>query len=145
MNQIAALLDFSEATDRVVDLAQKLALGLGAQLWLLHVEAPDPDFVGYEAGPQSVRDNVADEMHQHHRRLQQLADSARQAGIETTALLLQGPTVEALVEKARQLDTDLLVMGTHGRSGLKKLLLGSVSDGVLRSAHCPVLLVQDRS
>lgn len=135
-------MDFSTATNQVLDHARKLVTE-HSHLWLLHVEAPDPDFVGYDAGPQSVRDSVAKEMHQHHARLQALAEQCREQGLQCTALLLQGPTVQALVDKSSELGIDFLVVGSHGH-GLKQLILGSVSDGLLRKAHCPVVVVSPR-
>lgn len=143
MLKIAVALDFAPATEEILEHAQKLARAAQSHLWLLHVEAPDPDFVGYEVGPQTVRDSVATEMHQHHSRLQGLARQCREHGLDTTALLLQGPTVDALAEKAEELAVDFLVVGSHGH-GLKQLLLGSVSDGLLRKAPCPVVVVRCR-
>jgi nucleotide-binding universal stress UspA family protein len=142
MIQILAALDFSEATPKVIQQAEFLAGGLNAHLWLVHVEAPNPDFVGYDVGPQSVRDNVAAKVHSDHQILQDLADNCRALGIETTALLLQGPSVETIVQKAKEVKAKIIVIGSHGKSGLRKLLLGSVSDGVMREAHCPVLVVR---
>lgn len=143
MLKIAVALDFAPATEEILEQAQKLARGTESHLWLLHVEAPDPDFVGYEVGPQTVRDSVATEMHEHHSRLQELAQKCRGEGLSTTALLLQGPTVEALAEKTEELGVDFLVVGSHGH-GLKQLILGSVSDGLLRRASCPVVVVRCR-
>ena len=101
MLNIAAALDFSPATQEVLKTAKKVLQGNeSGHLWLLHVEAPEPDFVGYDVGPQTVRDNVASEIHRDHAKLQELADRCRQEGLGTTALLLQGPTVQALVDKS---------------------------------------------
>ena len=72
MLKIAVALDFSDSTQQILDYAKKLADSAGSELWLLHVEAPEPDFVGYEVGPESVRDSVASEIHQDHTELQKL-------------------------------------------------------------------------
>lgn len=143
MLKIAVALDFAPATEEILEQAKKLARGVECHFWLMHVEAPNPDFVGYEVGPQTVRDSVASEMHQDHARLQALARQCREQGLNTTALLLQGPTVQALAEKTADLGVDFLVVGSHGH-GLKQLLLGSVSDGLLRKAPCPVVVVRCR-
>lgn len=142
MKKILAAIDFSEATPRLMEQAEKLALGLGAHLWLVHVEPPDPEFVGYDAGPQSVRNGVAREIHRDHQTLQDLADNCRAVGVETTALLLQGPSADAITGKAEELGVDFIIMGSHGRTGLRKLLMGSVSEQVMREAHCPVMVVK---
>lgn len=59
---------------------------------------------------------------------------------ETT--LLEGPTVEAIIESSRTLDADLIVIGSHGRSGLPRLFIGSVAEGVIRNALIPVMVVR---
>lgn len=141
MLKIAVALDFSDSTQQILDYAKKLADSAGSELWLLHVEAPEPDFVGYEVGPESVRDSVASEIHQDHTELQKLAEACRAEGLKAKALLLQGATVETLVDQAALLKADFLVVGSHGH-GLKQLILGSVSDGLLRQAHCPVVVVR---
>lgn len=142
MKNVVAALDFSDVTANVLRHAKKLAAALGCHLWLVHVEAPDPDFVGYDAGPQTVRDQVSTAIHRDHKELQELAQVCRGEGIESTALLLQGPTAQAVVDKAAELGAEFLVVGSHGHSGLRKLLLGSVSEAILRAATCPVVVVK---
>jgi len=141
MQRILVAVDFSEGSSEVVELAARLALGLRAELTLVHVEAPDPEFVGYEVGPQTVRDAVAHEFRSAHRRIQELADGLRERGIAAKALLVQGPTVETLVAEARRHRAEVLVVGSHGRGAFAKALLGSVSEGLLRAGCCPVLVV----
>lgn len=141
MRSIVVGIDFSEASSRALALAASLARRFEAKLWLVHVAAPDPDFVGYEPGPQTVRDARAAELRGEHRELQALAEGLRDEGLEATALLVQGPTAESLTGHADDVDADLLVVGSHGRGRLGRTLLGSVSDDVLHRAHRPVLVV----
>jgi nucleotide-binding universal stress UspA family protein len=110
-------------------------------VYLVHVAAPDPGFVGYDVGPGSVRDQVAAELRAQHQQLQALADGLRSGGIEVTALLLRGPTVETLLEKSKELQAGLIVLGSHGRSAVYNLLVGSVAEGIVRRSSVPVLLV----
>jgi nucleotide-binding universal stress UspA family protein len=144
MKTILAPVDFSDASAGAVDVAAALAVGLGGKLWLLHVAAPDPDFVGYAAGPTEVREAIADALREEHRELEALAARAVETGAEVEPLMIQGPTVEAIVHKANDLDADVIVLGSHGRRALMRALLGSVSEGVLRSAGRPVLIVPAR-
>ena len=69
---------------------------------------------------------------------------ARKSGIRVEAKLLEGVPAEQIVCMARRRDSDLIVIGTHGRTGLGRLLMGSVADRVLRFAPCPVLTVRGR-
>ena len=142
MKNILVAIDFSDETECVIDAARELASAFCAKLWLVHVAAPDPDLVGYRAGPQTVRDTVARELRREHQQLQQLAGDLRASDIDTTALHVQGPTVQTLVAEARHLDADHIVIGCRGLSGLKHLLLGSIAERVVQRSPCPVLTVK---
>jgi nucleotide-binding universal stress UspA family protein len=64
--------------------------------------------------------------------------------LDATALLVQGPTVETILEEATRLNADLIILGSHGRGAAIQLLVGSVSGGVLQKSKCPVLIVPTR-
>jgi nucleotide-binding universal stress UspA family protein len=134
-------IDFSSVTEEVLGHAQVLSGAFSGKLWLLHVAAPDPDFVGYSAGPQSVRDQMAKIFHQEHQQLQGEAETLRESGIDATAVLAQGPTIETIMEEAERRKVDMIVLGSHGHGAVHQLLVGSVSEGVLHRATCPVLVV----
>ena len=110
-------------------------------MWLLHVAEPEPDFVGYKVGPQHIRDSQSSQYHIEHNKLQAYADKLRAAGIDTTALLVQGPTVELIIKEASKLDVDMIIIGSHGGGAMHRLLVGSTSEGVLHKSECPVLIV----
>ncbi|MBK7101588.1 MAG: universal stress protein [Flavobacteriales bacterium] len=141
MKNILVPTDFSDAAHHVVQVATTLAGPLGAKIWIVHVAAPDPDFVGFDAGPQYVREQRADVLRKEHLDLQNMAKGIRDQSIEAEALLVQGPTSETLLDEVERLKIDLIVMGSHGRSGLFKALLGSVSEQVLGAIKIPVLIV----
>lgn len=141
MNSILAAVDFSPVTNRVVAFAAKLAKVSRARLYLLHVASPEPDFVGYDVGPETEREAVAERFRQEHRDLQELATQVREHGVEATALLVQGATVEKLLAEADRLDSAHIVVGTHGRGAVGRMLLGSVSEGVVRHATTPVTVI----
>jgi len=141
VRKLLAAVDFSAVSKAVVDQAASLAEAFSAELTLLHVAAPDPDFVGYEAGPQHVRDARAKDLRTEHRDIQELADGLRERSVSARALMIQGPTVEKILEEAEQLQADTIVIGSHGHGALHRVLLGSVSEGVVRGARCPVLVV----
>lgn len=140
MNILAAV-DFSAVTKDVQDVLRRICASLPAKLWLVHVAPPEPDFVGYGAGPHAVRSQVAAEHRTRHQQLQRLAEELRADGIDTTALLLQGPTVETLIGEAAKLPATLIVLGSHGHGAVYDLLVGSVAEGVVRRSKIPVLLV----
>jgi nucleotide-binding universal stress UspA family protein len=143
MNILAAV-DFSAVTDGILTTLDRIARTMPAKVYLVHVAPPDPDFVGYDVGPKAVRGQVAAEHRARHQQLQELADGLRKGGVEATALLLQGATVDALLAEAQKLAADLIVLGSHGRGAVHKLLVGSVAEGVVRGSTVPVLLVPAR-
>ena len=143
MNILVAV-DLSEASSRVVEAARRVASQSGAEVYVLHAAEPNPDFVGYEAGPEVVRSQLAEEYRKEHRAVQAHAEQLRQAGISATALLVQGPTVATTLEQAEKLDAALIVVGSHGHGALYDVLVGSYSAGILRKAKVPVLVVPTR-
>ncbi|MDY6784911.1 MAG: universal stress protein [Cyanobacteriota bacterium] len=141
MFNILVALDFSEMTPALLVRAEFFARATQGKVWLVHVVPPDPDFIGYETGPQTERDYIARKFWEEHRQLQQQAETLRSQNIDAIALLLQGPTVETIVKEARKLTADLIVVGSHGRSGLYQVFIGSVSSGILQHATCPTLVI----
>jgi nucleotide-binding universal stress UspA family protein len=140
MNLLVAV-DFSPVTERVIETALMLSRDVPAAVTLLHVAHPEPAFVGYEAGPQSVRDQVAEEFRTQRRALQEIAGRLRDAGIETTPLVVQGSIIDTIIEHALRVAAHAIVVGTHGRSAVFGLLIGSVSEGLVRRSPIPVLVV----
>jgi nucleotide-binding universal stress UspA family protein len=144
MPRLLACVDFSPVTRDVLAHTERLARGLGAEVTLLHVAAPDPAFVGYDPGPQSVRDNVARELREEHREIEELAEALRKAGIVVLPLMVQGAAEARILEHAERQHADFIVLGSHGHGALYDLLVGSVADGVLRHARVPVVMVPAR-
>lgn len=144
MKTILVPIDFSDGTHQVLTAATHLAHKEDAEVHLVHVAAPDPDFVPYDAGPQVVREQVAEDLREEHRELQKLAADLSESGIKASARMVQGATVETILELAEKDGADCIVMGTHGHGALHRLVLGSVAEGVIRSAQCPVLVVPVR-
>ena len=141
VKNILVAIDFSPVTLQAIAKAAEIACSFSCKLWLIHVAAPEPEFVGYDTGPPSKRDWRAKTLREEHRELQNQAAELRNSGIDVTPLLIQGSTVETIIQEARKLEADLIVLGSHGRSSLYKTLVGSVSEGVIRQASCPILLV----
>ena len=141
MNNILAAIDFSDVSPRIVDKAAEIAKRFDSKLWLIHIAAPDPDFVGYGTGPQCERDWKAKTLKKEHRYLHDRALELKQNGIDVTPLLIQGATVETILQKASKLKAEMIVIGSHGHGALYKTLVGSVSEGVIHKATCPVLIV----
>ncbi|MDJ0556062.1 MAG: universal stress protein [Microcoleaceae cyanobacterium MO_207.B10] len=141
MKNIVVAIDFSEITPAIITQAETLAQAFKSKVWLIHIAEPEPDFVGFKTGPQSKREHWAEEFRHEHQQIQDVAEQLRQKGFDAVALLLQGATVETILTEAKKLAADLIIVGSHGRSGIEKLFVGSVSEGILKDAHCPVLVI----
>jgi len=137
-------IDFSPVTDAQLEIVDRLARPK-REIHLLHVTEPDPSFVGLEAGPEEVQQQVASELQRAHDELDALADRLRAKGHAVQTLLVPGPTVQTILEQAEKLDAELIVMGSHGRGKLFDLVVGSVSAGVIRKSPVPVLVVPARN
>lgn len=140
MNILAAI-DFSEVTPCVLDTLCHLPGAKDAHVHLVHAAEPDPEFVGWDAGPDTVRDQVAAMFHREHRELEDHAETLREGGLAVTALLIQGPTVEVILQEAGKLEADMIVVGTHGHGAAYDLIVGSISSGIIRKSTVPVLVV----
>lgn len=138
---VLAAVDFSSLTESVIEHAAEISRALGASLHLLHVEAPEPDFVGYGPGPQTVRDSVSEKIGVHHEKLGAIRDALATSGLDAHAHIWQGRTVEKILEEADRQNATLIVIGSHGHGALRNLLLGSVSEGIIRESTRPVLVI----
>lgn len=141
MKNILVTIDFDTKEQLIIDKAYQLAKQFKSKLWLIHIAAPDPDFVGYDVGPQYIRDSRASELRNEHRLLQEYANSLEEKGVEAEGLLVQGATIEMIMEEAEKLHVDLIVTGHHERSFLYKAFVGSVSRQIIEKSKIPVLIV----
>lgn len=141
---VLACVDFSDVTRRVVEAAAAQVRQAQGELVLLHVAPDEPDFAGFEVGPQTVRDTVAHRLREEHRQIQELADEAGKQGVSAEGLMVTGMVTDKVMEQAEKLDASLLVVGSHGHGALHDLLVGSVTESILRRTTRPVLVVPAR-
>ena len=138
---ILACLDSPENSRELIAKAEQLAVAMEAKLWLLHVVEADPDFVGFDVGPQSVRDTLAKEFQEEHDWLQQESASLRKKKVDAQALVVQGGVAEIILKELEKRAADIVIVGSHSSHKIKNLILGSVSNEVVRRSAKPVLLV----
>lgn len=131
--------DFSPESRPAFELACDLARSHGAKLILLHV-LERPVFVHGGAMSVPPPPPSEDERQTLEQQLQQLQPCPPEVSVER--LLVEGEPSVAIIRVAKEKNCDLIVLGTHGRTGLKRLLLGSVAEKVLRGAPCPVLTMR---
>lgn len=139
---ILAPTDFSETANRALVYAKALARTLGASLHVLHVMQDPlvyvPILEGYGALP-NFREQTEKEVGPLLTKVQTEAD---QQGLEVQVAMQWGNPFVEIIRYSKEHQIDLVVMGTHGRSPLEHILLGSVAEKVVRKGICPVLLVR---
>jgi universal stress protein A len=134
-------IDFSATANRALDYAIALAQQLHARLTLLHVLHLAPLEVG-ELTPGVATTYLDDLETDAQHLLQASLERVQHAGLQGDLLLVQGTPTQTIVETAGEQGVDLIIMGTHGRTGLTHVLLGSVAEHVVRHAPCPVLVMR---
>lgn len=128
-----------EAAEHAIDLAEQC----GATLHVMSVVWTGTPYAGWEAPGLPQTDLISSLEEQAQRVIDEVVDLAERSGIESVEVLEASEQVAArILAYADQADVDLIVMGTHGRSGIARFLLGSVAEHVLRQANVPVMTVR---
>lgn len=137
--------DFSPASLAALPQALRLAKATGAELTVLHVLlSPASMFVAGGYVTQETWDLIAADVRSRaEEEMERILKRAADAGVRATPLFVDGGIpAEGIVRAVGQSKTDILVLGTHGRTGVTKVLLGSVAARVVATAPCPVLTVR---
>jgi len=141
MEKILVAVDFSQLTPPVVEHAADVARATGAEVWVLHVAPPEPDFAGRQLMRKVVGEEVPEKLMEQHRRLQEIEADLRGRGLRVGTRLVQGEPAACILTEARILGADYIVMGSHGRGALYRAFVGSVCEGVLRGSPCPLVVI----
>lgn len=131
--------DFSHAGDAALEFATTLARDSGAKLLIVHVEEPPMAYGGgelYYGVPEPTTGDLLKMLH---------AIKPTDPAVTYEHRLVTGDPANGVVKLAEEADVDLIVMGTHGRTGLSRLLMGSVAEAIVRRAKCPVLTYKARA
>jgi len=141
MKNILVTINFEKNEKLLIDKAFQLAESFNSKIWLIHITAPDPDFIGYEVGPQDIRDIRASELRKEHKQLQAYTDTLKKKGVSAEGLLVQGATIEMIMEKAKKLNVDIIIAGHHEHDFFYKAFVGSVSGKIVKKSKIPVLII----
>jgi nucleotide-binding universal stress UspA family protein len=141
MKNILVTIDFEEKAILLVEKAVEIAEKFNSKVWIVHIAAPDPDFISYEPGPQYIRDSRAEELRKEHRIIQDFTQMLTDKGIDAEGLLIQGPTQEMILTESEKLNIDLIIIGHHEHGLLYKLFAGSVASQVINKSKIPVLTI----
>lgn len=144
IKRVLVPVDFSRDSLAALDYAVEFTKPLEAEIVLLHVI--EPVYYATPADLYATSPNLALLLEEQRRaaqtQLQKLVQKIASASRKARALLKSGPPAQVIAETAQKPKADLIIMATHGRTGLAHVLLGSVTERVLRIAPCPVLVVR---
>jgi len=136
--------DFSECGNYALSYAASLARTFGASIICLHVIEPMVPTVGYSGmtEPLPIAD-ISDQLEDSaERELPKIAEREECAGLEVEELIVHGEAASEIVRVAKDRKVDLIVVSSHGRTGLGRIIFGSTAEAVVRHASCPVLVVK---
>ena len=140
IRRILVATDFTETSERALEFGIELARKFDAAITLVHAyQIPAMGFAdgGYIAGAEVAAQLATAAQN----RLDAMVESKKTAGVLTQAILRDGVAWEEINAVAKEVEADLIVIGTHGRRGLARALLGSVAENVIRTSTIPVLVI----
>jgi nucleotide-binding universal stress UspA family protein len=143
LKKILVPIDFSVCSKKALQYAIPLARQFGASLALLHiVQVSYPVGGEYAAVDYSLCEKEFCDLTE--KQLAVLAEEEIPAGVPAATVVRRGYPVQQILEAARELEIDLIILSTHGHTGLKHVFLGSTAENVVRRAPCPVLVVREQ-
>jgi universal stress protein A len=139
--------DFSEYSNYALSYAASLARTFNSSIICVNVIEPIVPTVGYSGMTESLP--IADISEQledsAERELPKLAEREECAGLEVEELIVHGEAAAEIVRVAKEREVDLIVLSSHGRTGLGRILFGSTAEAVVRHAMCPVVVVKPKA
>ncbi len=144
MDKIIVAVDLSDLASVAIDYSATFAKAFGSHVHILHVEAPIPAYVGNEIIPPAITIESEDEIERIKSELSAMSDYLTQQGVKSDYELVKGPVIESIIEKAIDYNAELIIMGAHNHGFLYRAFIGSVSTGVIKHTHCPVMLVPEK-
>ncbi len=132
--------DFTNSSRKIIPHLLLFAQKFGAEIHLLHVVRGPEEFSGFEMGAAWWSTYEKELIEGAQKAMDRLVEEAL-SGHSVITKVLMGDIVEEILNYAKGAGIQLIVMGTHGRKGLEKVMFGSVAEGVVKSADCPVLTI----
>lgn len=140
MKKLLLAIDNEKRTDDLLDFAGDLAAKYDSTLYILHIARPEPEFVGYDVGPEYIRLDAAYEYRDEHRWVQELAQRLASRNIDARALLIQGYVAEEILKEADDIDADLVICGSHKNGFFYNLFMDNTSVELTKRSNRPLLI-----
>jgi len=140
-SKILCAVDLSEHSKQVAQYAAMLAKSTGAQLSVIYTAPSLSQYVGFHVPPSTIENFVGEIVSGAEKSMETfLAENF--AGVPVASKVLIGYAAEEIINRANEEDVDMIVMGTHGRKGIDRILFGSVAEKVVKNAKQPVLTIR---
>lgn len=141
LKSILCAVDFAEYSPQVADYAKTLANAFDAEVQVLYVAPTLAQYVGFQVSPSSIENFVGEIISGAEETMEKFLQE-HLSGVRATGHVLSGYAAEEILRFATENGMDIIVMGTHGRSGIDRILFGSVAEKVVKSATVPVLTLR---
>jgi len=139
IKSILCPMDFSEASKNAYRYACEFAKSMGAKVLLLNVIEPRPIAADMTLNYIPLEEDLAAAAKED---FVPMIEQCKSAGLDVSADVMIGVPAEVILQQSVDLDVNLVIMGSHGKTGLSRLLMGSVAEAIVRKAHVPVLIVK---
>lgn len=139
--RILCAVDLSEHSKEVAAHAAMLARNFGASVVVVYTAPSLSQYVGFHVPPNTIENFVGEIVTGAQKSMQAFVEE-NFAGVEATGQVLIGYAAEEILNRAHEVNADVIVMGTHGRKGIDRILFGSVAEKVVKNADVPVLTIR---
>ena len=139
IHSILCPVDFSDASRKAVQYAREFAAGMGSSIYLLNVVEPRPMAVDITLNYVPLEEDLEKAAQED---LDVVLQDLLVAGLKAESAVEIGNPADVILEKSGAPDINLVIMGSHGKKGLSRFIMGSVAETVVRKAQCPVLIVK---
>ncbi len=143
LKKILCAVDFSEGSPQVAEYAATLAAAAKAEILCVYIAPSLAEYVGFNV-PQAALDTFIGDVVASAETTMNEFLASNFKGLPVTGLVLAGYPAEEILKAAETHHADIIVMGTHGRTGIDRIIFGSVAEKVVKAADCPVLTVKPR-
>jgi len=143
LKKILCAVDFSEGSPQVAQYAATLAAAAKAEILCVYIAPSLAEYVGFNV-PQAALDTFIGDVVASAETTMNDFIAAHFKGLPARGLVLAGYPAEEILKTAETQHVDMIVMGTHGRTGIDRIIFGSVAEKVVKAADCPVLTVKPR-
>lgn len=142
MKNILVAVNFDEIeTSLLLSAATELAQKFDSKIWIVHIAMSSSDFIGYDIGPQHVRDFRAKELKKEHKLILKYTEELRTKNINSDGFLIEGSTAEAILKESEKLKIDLIILGHHKHNMLYRIFVNDTDGIIVNESKVPVLII----